>query len=391
MASQADGLLDFTNDEMAYLSRFLDSNFNSKILLALLYGIYTGILAITLWNIFFNKCWPIRRAMIILIILLYALTTISFAIEWFIICFAFIENGETFWNVLFVLVDGTSKAVILKGITGTMSSILTDSYMIWCCWMVWGRRWAVVLLPILFLIFGTVSKILSVYFINMDSHDHLTPKIFTLLYPSFILVTTLWCTLLIIYRILNIVGVKHRANGRLRVYQHFLEVLVESSALYSISLVVYLAIVICDHNNQSQYYFDAIVGIMKGVAPTLIAGRDTVRHRARPDDSWQGSVIGSASVRSQEPEHSQATFQEDYWTSSMLDGDLEAQHGSSVREPSPTLHSVSVVANGIHANTGVPLEASCHTQSHSLLHNCSSHSEDAIHDSVMVDKMTALN
>ncbi|KAK0496174.1 hypothetical protein EDD18DRAFT_1391028 [Armillaria luteobubalina] len=210
-----------------------------------------------------------------------------------------------------------------------------------------------------------------------------------MLYPSCVLATTLWCTLLIIYRILTITGVKYRANGRLRVYQHFLEVLVESLALYSISLVVYLALTI--HEDSRLYYLDAIVGIAKGVAPTLIVGRFTARHRAHPDDSWQGSVTGSASIRSQEQDHSRTSFREDDRTSPMLGGDLEAQRGSSVREPSPALRSVSVIADYVHANTEVSPEASPHARSRSLLHDRSSLREDAAHDSTVEDEATALD
>ncbi len=62
---------------------------------------------------------------------------------------------------------------------------------------------------------------------------------------------------------------------------------------------------------------------MQGIAPTLLVGRITAGHRARPDDSWQGSVMASASIRSRSQEHSRTSLRE---ASPMLDGDLEAQH-----------------------------------------------------------------
>ncbi len=121
--------------------------------------------------------------------------------------------------------------------------------------MVWGQRWVIVLLPILSLIATTgkvsISSTLSVYStfcvvlkIIQIYHAYVNNYMgtYSILYISFVLATTLWCTLLIIYRILTVTGVKHGARGQLRVYHHFIEVLVESSALYSISLVVYLAL-----------------------------------------------------------------------------------------------------------------------------------------------------
>ena len=82
-----------------------------------------------------------------------------------------------------------------------------------------------------------------------------------MLYISFNLTTTLSCTLLIIYRVVTVAGVKRGVDSRLRVYQHFIEVLVESSALYSISLVVWLALTI--RGDPGMIYADTIVAIAK--------------------------------------------------------------------------------------------------------------------------------
>ncbi len=82
------------------------------------------------------------------------------------------------------------------------------------------------------------------------------------LYLSFNLVTTLSCTLLIIYRIVAVVGVRHGAVGRLGVFRHFVEVLVESSALYSISLILELASTTA-HIDFGGNYIDAITAIAK--------------------------------------------------------------------------------------------------------------------------------
>ncbi|SJK98316.1 uncharacterized protein ARMOST_01581 [Armillaria ostoyae] len=331
MATQSDVPPGLTDHDRAFIYQYLDANLNCGILYALLHGIYTGILAVTLWNIFINKCWPIRRAMVVVIILLHALVTINFAATWSFTHSAFIDYGKTFLAVFSELNGDTQATVLVMGIASSMSTILADLFMMWYCWMVWGRCWLIILLPILFLISGTISRIIELY----HQYDNQGPtEIFQTLYVSFILATTLWCTLFIIYRIFTIAGVKRGAEGRLRVFHHFIEVLVASSALYSIFLILDLAFVI--QINLRAYYVDVIATIAKGTAPTLLVGRITTGHRARPDDSWQGSVIASASIRSQEQEHSRTSSQEDRPTSLVLDGDLEAQRESGVREPSPT-------------------------------------------------------
>ncbi|PBK79901.1 hypothetical protein ARMGADRAFT_1092677 [Armillaria gallica] len=336
MATQTDIPSDLTDDDKAQIFQFLDGRLNSAILYMLLHGIYTGILAVTLWNIFTNKCWPIRRTMVFVIILLHVLITVNVANTWSYICSGFIENGKSFWTVNMKL-NSAGQAVSLEtGITASISTILADLYMIWCCWTVWGRRWLVVLLPTLSLISATgkvfnlvyslriynsmfylVSKIIDVYHIYF-----LKPAdVFPMLYISFVLATTLFCTLLIIYRILTVAGAKRGAEGRLRVFHRVIEVLVESSALYSICLILFLACTICD--NRGEVYFDVIAAIAKGIAPTLLVGRVAAGH-TRPDDDCDESAIST--LRFQPPlELGTTSLQESTTRSAIFDTDIEAQ------------------------------------------------------------------
>ncbi|KAK0459015.1 uncharacterized protein EV420DRAFT_345806 [Desarmillaria tabescens] len=370
---------DFSDDDKAVLFQYLDATLNSRILYALLHGVYTGILAATLWNIFINKYWPIRRAMVLVIILLHALTTISFAASWSYIHSLFIENGQSFWTIFMKMTDGTTQAAYWElGITASLSTILTDSYMIWCCWMVWGRWWPVVLLPILSLVSATVLRIIDIYHEYSNIHN----EVFPMLYISFVLATTLWCSMLIAYRILTITGTRRGVEGRLGVYRRFIEVLVESSALYSISLILNLAFTIRT-DNRGGYYFDVIAAIAKGIAPTLLVGRITSGHRARPDDSWQGSVVASTSIRSQSQDLNRTSSQED----SALNRDLEAQREISIRELALALRSA--LTDRAHPNTAVVPESgtsSPHLGNHSLLQDSLPPSEDVIRSSTVVDE-----
>ncbi len=82
-----------------------------------------------------------------------------------------------------------------------------------------------------------------------------------LFYTSFMLVTTLWCTLLIIYRIWSITRRSMQAEGNNRIYHHIIEALVESSVLYSISLILSIASYAID--NGMAYYSDPIATIAR--------------------------------------------------------------------------------------------------------------------------------
>ncbi|KAK0454005.1 uncharacterized protein EV420DRAFT_1749576 [Desarmillaria tabescens] len=323
MAAQVYIPPDLTDDRKAHSFQYRDGNLNSVILYALLHGIYTGILAVTLWNIFINKRWLIRRALVVVIILLHALTTINFAFSWSYIQYAFIENGQSFWTEYLKLSVAPATA-LETGITSSASTILADLYMIWCCWMVWGRRWPIVLLPILTLISATVSKIFQIYLVYFSEPY----GIFPMLYLSCILATTLWCTLLIIFRILTVTGVRRGVGGRLGGFHRFIGVLVESSALYSISLILSLASYI--RNDSRLYYFGVIAGIAKGVAPTLLIGRAAAGHTCPNEEHDKTSLVSAirfqmSSQPSQPPQSFASSFQESTRHSAVLEMDIEAQ------------------------------------------------------------------
>ncbi|KAK0486396.1 hypothetical protein IW261DRAFT_1664543 [Armillaria novae-zelandiae] len=278
MATQANIPPELTDHEKAFMAQYLDAldaNLNYQILYALLHGIYTGILAVILWNIFINKCWPKQRALVVIIILLHVLITVNFATNWAFTCAAFVENGQSFWTVYSKLGGINQVAYLETGIAASMSTMLSDSYIIWCCWEVWGRRWLVVLLPILSLTSATVSKIIEIH------HEYLGIS-------SSIFVT---CTVLIIFRILTVTGVRQGEDGRLRVYRRFIEVLVESSALYSIALIFFLAFFLC--NNFGWYYADAVTSVAKGIAPTLLVGRAAAGHTRPTEDHDEITTVST--------------------------------------------------------------------------------------------------
>ncbi len=90
---------------------------------------------------------------------------------------------------------------------------------------------------------------------DLNSHNQM-------LYATFNLATTLLCTLLIIYRILSVGQVATGGAGaRLRTYQHVIEVLVESSAFYSVCLVTFVACYAS--NNWGEDYADKIATISR--------------------------------------------------------------------------------------------------------------------------------
>ncbi len=153
----------------------------------------------------------------------------------------------------------------------------------------------------------------------------------TILYISCNLATTILCTLLIIYRIIT---VSHRGMG-IQSFRGIIEIIVESALIYSIALLVYIILVVC--NSLEGEYFDVLAAYtrvrfihlhfytlvsmftsLQGIAPTLIVGRVAAGH-ARPDESWEGSISSSLHFGHHSEDQSEGT----------IDSDVEGGTGSS--------------------------------------------------------------
>lgn len=76
----------------------------------------------------------------------------------------------------------------------------------------------------------------------------------SLIYIVLILATTLLCTFLIIYRI-----VRHAPE--ISASRKIVEILIESSAMYSLSLIIYVALV--SKNLEAGYYADTIAAYVR--------------------------------------------------------------------------------------------------------------------------------
>ncbi|KAK0482184.1 hypothetical protein IW261DRAFT_1677749 [Armillaria novae-zelandiae] len=259
---------------------------NLEVLYALLHGFYTGVVPVTLWYMYISGNRQCSKIMVIVVVSLYMLATIDFALIWSIGRSAFTIDGRSFGTV-FRSVNGPATTTLATGIMTVISTILADSTMIWRCWMVWGQRWFIIIFPIFFLLSGIGFKMIDILQRRVDATDY---RLGVKLYSCLILATTVWCTCFIIYRIF---AVGWASRGGIRIYRHAIEILVESSVLYSASLILYLGLFAYNSSNSALIYWDSVAAFARGVAPTLLVGR-IAAGQARPNDSWRGSVISSA-------------------------------------------------------------------------------------------------
>ncbi|KAK0433270.1 hypothetical protein EV421DRAFT_1690115, partial [Armillaria borealis] len=166
---------------------------------------------------------------------------------------------------------------------------------IWRCWIVWGRSWRVVLVPIVCTILAIgmsphvnlASRGIVAYYTAFRSLENIPPQAlyienivdWAVLYSLLIMAILLWCTILIVYRILSVGS----AVGRTRVYQRLIEMLVESASLYSVTIVVLLVLQV--RNDGAGGYVEVLAAAIRAIAPTILV-RCVAAGHVCPDNSW---------------------------------------------------------------------------------------------------------
>ncbi len=125
--------------------------------------------------------------MVIVIILLYLVTIINFAINWL---YGFISNGWNFWTSFLVSPQYGTMIQVVLDTSATICNTLADSAMvsmtlldtftityyysnytkIWRCWMIWGQCWLLIIPPILLLISAT-GKIIHILYLLFYSYN----------------------------------------------------------------------------------------------------------------------------------------------------------------------------------------------------------------------------
>ncbi|KAK0429766.1 hypothetical protein EV421DRAFT_516068 [Armillaria borealis] len=231
--------LDLSPDDKSDIIYWLDLTLNRMILQALLHGLYTGIVTVTLWVIFSSPKRLCSTFLCMIIIALYFLSTIALGSSWAFGRRGFIEYGDNCLTVYTALLNnGPSLRAyyLISDIAGGISTLLVDITIIWRCWVLWECQWRVIFVPIICAIGSIVMKAMQMRSTfhslpdNINEVGQFAAEIdWSLLYILLMLATTLMCTSLIIYRI-----VRHarRTNTSLKV----IEMLIESSAMYSLSL-----------------------------------------------------------------------------------------------------------------------------------------------------------
>ncbi|PBK90494.1 hypothetical protein ARMGADRAFT_1032501 [Armillaria gallica] len=311
---------DLTDSQIKDLFVALDTQFNNTMLTASLYGnqcfegIYTGVVAVTLWAVASkNNCenhrWP--HFLVVIILLLYFLAAFN------------LYHVRVLCSAIFTTPAWISFWESSEFIRVPTPVILTGD--IWRCWIVRGRSWCIVFIPIACTTLAIVSRGIVAYYgvvgplVPSQAISVENIVSWSVLYSSLVLATLLWCTILIIYRIWRVGA----SAGRIHVYQRVIETLVESASLYS--AVIAVLMVFEARNEADTLYAQGFAIAMRGIMPTMLVGRVAGGH-ARPNDSWSESTTRSSlrfRTRSSSQNDTQMSVVSGWETSSRVGPDLE--------------------------------------------------------------------
>lgn len=248
-------------------------------------GFYTALFGVTLYAmIVTKKAHKTNLGLFLALIMMYILATTHSACHWFIVKNGFIDHGETPTSTALYFVGTPLWITVLSALTLTLNTLIADCILIWRCWIVWNHNWKIIILPTMCTVAGAALGFRSIaeqaaYIINpnLDRNsfvDFATP------YFALSLVTTSLATVLIIFRIMTMT---ESATRKSRGYRRVIEVVVESAVLYSVSLIIFLPLLVAE--SLEDGYAQAVVVQMTGIAPTLIVARVSLG-LSRPDGTW---------------------------------------------------------------------------------------------------------
>ncbi|KAJ7858497.1 hypothetical protein B0H14DRAFT_2748746 [Mycena olivaceomarginata] len=238
---------------------------------SLLYGIYLNLFLTSMYILVKHsrgaRARPLRRStMFVLGCALFVAVTAN----WIVLIilnfngFIFFEGGtaapEYFANTRL----GIEAA--LQG-TAIVCIVLNDCMMIYRLWAVWDRKMGVIVLPILTWVGLIVCSTLTA----IDSWGKIISTKIVIFKPIFvfIVITNFYCTGLIVWKIWRITRICVPLNGTN--LNHFVAIVVESSALYTASVLFFA--VSQQENSILQYFSFGVHPMIGGIANALLQTR----------------------------------------------------------------------------------------------------------------------
>ncbi|ESK85842.1 hypothetical protein Moror_2366 [Moniliophthora roreri MCA 2997] len=260
------------------------------------HGLYTAGMFLTVWMILTNTSYnAARKAALSGIVLgMYTCSTMHSALQWLYYSRAIDENELPDGPGLLFSLTHLAPWIEATGDTFFCLNILiADILFIWRCWVVWQKRLAIVILP---MVMATCGIAMAARFIvaqvTLETSGDAFTSIkrmqdfvsFSTAYFVLSIATSLSTTFLLALRIVMVQRAAVKATGhRKNPFSAAIEIPVESAALYSLTLLIFVILNVT--KNVNAFYAQNIHAQMTGIAPMLIVLRVAAGH-SRPDTAW---------------------------------------------------------------------------------------------------------
>ncbi|KJA17196.1 hypothetical protein HYPSUDRAFT_206367 [Hypholoma sublateritium FD-334 SS-4] len=215
---------------------------------------------------------------------LYLANVANTGLEWFFLRKVFITHGETRGTAFDVVDQANTLESFLGATLSAIVFVISDSLLIWRCYKVWGNSLRAIYLALVLLLAET-ALYLSIVIIPCASNlDPAVPTRITLnkLTGAALFMTfgvTLLTTVLIAYPIYSFARRDSR-NRTKRAFKDIAEVLVQSSAAYSLTALLSGVVAIVPQNDSNetvwfavQNYSGSLLFVIAGMAPTIMVAR----------------------------------------------------------------------------------------------------------------------
>lgn len=259
---------------MAKHISFVRSYFVALWIQTLIYGSYAVLFFGCMYILLFRRPTACPKIIPFFVLALFLLSTAHVIINLFkgVRAFTFVADPNDIFEDFSAPIDLAKESVYVT------TAALADTLLIYRCYMVWGHNYKVVILPVLLLLLSTGAGYTSVYqFSTLEDGDGAQfddnlKRWFTVLYSA-MLANNVLTTTLIASRIWwrsrqsgSELGWRHQAK-----YNWIIAVVIESGAIYSFSLLIYLVLYTIESQAQ-KLILDSLCQIAS-IMPTLIIVR----------------------------------------------------------------------------------------------------------------------
>ncbi|KAF9474051.1 hypothetical protein BDN70DRAFT_936945 [Pholiota conissans] len=254
------------------------ANLNSSMFTALLMGIYTAVFGGTMYAYLTRQ--PSKHTLVpITVSLLYLSNLAVFSIQWYITKLQFIDNDQSRTTIFLATIESNQRLTAGVDIGNTISLVLSDALLIWRCFNVWSRSIRVVSIPVILVITEAVSMFTGTIAIAIlpPSAVSLRVQMGNIASAGVLMsaCTTIITTALITSRIHSFL--KHQDISS-RKFWHIIDIVVQSGAVYSLSVVFYGAANIVQSKILNVRTFIFVLWInfavpLAGMSTTLMVAR----------------------------------------------------------------------------------------------------------------------